>query len=247
MLPKILEVAEKHGVEFDPRTYGKKETLAKCPFCLEDSNKKGKYYLSLNTHDQVYRCFFCNKKGGVLDFESKLSGVPYHEVKEKYFGENRRNVHPAERLNPSQLECIGWKSNRGSKDEFKKQKDLVYQHWLRYEHSQLTELFAELMVMAYLEDQVERQVGLLNYLKERCETSQIYSCYARIMDEYKKDPALRTDWAVEGVKVARIAWKVSRDQNDSDFSKVVLQVPFIHFLYKKERDGIGSDKTAVGS
>lgn len=247
MLPKILEVAEKHGVEIDPRTYGKKETLAKCPFCLEDSNKRGKHYLSLNTHDQVYRCFFCHKKGGVLDFESKLTGVPYHEVKEKYFGKSKKNVHPAERLNPSQLECIGWKTTRGSKADFKKQRDLVYRHWLRYEHSQLTELFAELMVMAYLEDQVDRQIELLNYLKERCEKSQIYSCYSRIMDEYKKDPALRSDWAAEGVKIARIAWRVSHAQNDLDFSKVVLQVPFIHFLYMKEKEGHTTNKQAVGS
>lgn len=239
MLPKILDIAEKHGLIIDPRTYGKKETLAKCPFCHEDANKNGKYYLSLNTHDQVYKCWFCKDKGGkggVLDFESKLTGIPYHEIRNKYFGKISKNIHPAERLSPSQLECIGWRPSPKNKTAFKKQKDLVYKEWQRYENHLLSELFAEFIVIMFLENQSNRRKQLLLYLKERCEKTTIYSCYARLIEEYKKESHYRLDWAIDGVKIARISWEICRQQHDFNLSKIILQIPFIHFLYIKEKE-----------
>ena len=104
MLPEILRVAEEYGLTFNPRYHGKKETLCKCTFCEEDAKpgKGNKFYLSLNTQDQVYKCWYCGVSGGVLDFEAKLSGLPYNEVREKYFAlmEPLRKVVeiPAERI-----------------------------------------------------------------------------------------------------------------------------------------------------
>lgn len=230
MLPNILDIAEQNGVIINKRTYGKKETLAKCPFCLEDANKPKKYYLSINTVDQVYKCWFCGESGGVLDFEARLTNTTYEEVKEKYFGRNkRRNIHPAETLTMKQLKEIGWEGFRKNKEAFMKHRDLVFKEWQRYEHRVLSELYAELLIIMKLP--MERR-ELLTYFKKRCEKTPIRDCYFKVTEEYKKQNPT-TQWANDGIKIARISWRISLTKGD--FSKVLKQVPFIHYLYVMEK------------
>lgn len=52
MLPSIIKIADHYGLENDPKTYGRKESLFKCPFC-----QSNKYHLSLNTQDNVFKCW----------------------------------------------------------------------------------------------------------------------------------------------------------------------------------------------
>ncbi len=111
MLPDILEVAKKHNLVFDPRTYGNKETLCKCPFCQEDSlpHKKKKFYLSLNIQDKVFKCWFCKESGGVFRFMAVLEGVPESEVISRYRQKRggRYMLHPSEKLTLSQYRLMG--------------------------------------------------------------------------------------------------------------------------------------------
>lgn len=101
MLPNILDVAAEHGLTFQPRSYGKKQTLAKCPFCLEDDQprKRKKYYLSLNTHEQVFKCWYCGESGGVFRFMALLEGVSENEVIDRYRKKSGSTYqrHPAEK------------------------------------------------------------------------------------------------------------------------------------------------------
>lgn len=240
MLPDILKVAEENGIEFDPKTFGKRETRCKCPFCMEDSNKKGKYYLSLNTEHQLYKCWFCKASGGVLDFESKVSNTPYDEVVAKYFGENRKPVHPAERLTFKQLERIGWKEFRDKKTV--RYRDAVLRDWQRYESKVLSELFAELVIISKLP--VERRNALIEYFKKRCMNSEIRDCYHRIIEEYKKPTVLKSEWAKDGLAIARVSWRLCRLNNGNFYTNVLVQVPFVHYLYVMEKD-LGKSKQNV--
>jgi hypothetical protein len=106
MLPKIVEVAERHGLEINSRSRGRTEVLCKCPFCQEDSKpgKNRKYYLRLNSQAQVFKCFFCNEGGGVLRFISLLDGTPESELANRY--RKRKIIHPAERLTRSQRKWL---------------------------------------------------------------------------------------------------------------------------------------------
>lgn len=107
MLPEIVDVAKLHRLELNHRTLNHEEVLAKCPLCQEDSKpgKRRRYYLSLNSQDQVFRCWYCGESGGVLRFISLLEGVPEDEVKERYRSPKRkghRKRHPVERWSTGQ-------------------------------------------------------------------------------------------------------------------------------------------------
>ena len=118
---------------------------------------------SLNTQDQVYKCWYCGVSGGVLDFEGKLSGISYNEVREKYFGKRKKPVHPAESLNTHQLRLIGWAEyKRNDRYEFKRNRESVLRDWKTYEHGELVKHFALFMVVAHIENQAERQKNFFN-------------------------------------------------------------------------------------
>ncbi|MCZ2260641.1 hypothetical protein [Sporosarcina sp. G11-34] len=233
MLPEILTVAEEYGITFNPRYLGKKETLCKCTFCEEDSKpgKGSKYYLSLNTQDQVYKCWYCGVSGGVLDFEAKLSGISYNKVREKYFGKRKKPVHPAESLNTHQLRLIGWAEyKRNDRYEFKMNRESVLRDWKSYEHGELVKHFALFMVVAHIENQAERQNELLQYVIQSCHKTQIYLLFNRLLAEYMKDEEERTSWAKEGTEIGRAAWKVSLSTYDFRMEKVVCNVVFLYHL-----------------
>lgn len=237
MLPEILKVAEEYGLTFNPRYHGKKETLCKCTFCDEDSKpgKGNKFYLSLNTQDQVYKCWYCGVSGGVLDFESKLSGLPYNEVREKYFGIRKKPVHPAESLNARQLRLIGWAEyKRKDRNDFKKNRESVLRDWKNYEHEELVKHFALFMVIAHIENQAARQNELLQYVIQSCHKTQIYLLFSRLLAEYVKDEDERTGWAKEGTEIARAAWKASLSTYDLEMDMVVYNVVFLCHLLKMD-------------
>lgn len=107
MLPDILSIADQHALIVNNKTRHREEAECKCPFCYEDSKpqKKRRYYLSLNTKDQVFKCWFCGESGGVLRFISLLEGVAEEEVRSRF--RKRKVEHPAERLTRRQRKLIG--------------------------------------------------------------------------------------------------------------------------------------------
>jgi hypothetical protein len=233
MLPEILKVAEEYELTFNPRSHGKKETLCKCSFCEEDSKpgKGHKYYLSLNAHDQVFKCWFCGVSGGVLDFEVKLSGLPYSEIRKKYFGVRKKPVHPAESLNARQLRSIGWAEyKRNNRAAFKKNRETVLSDWQNYEYEELTKHFAMFIVVAHIENQEERQNNLLHYVMQSCHDTQIHLMFNRVLAEYVKDEVDRAGWAIEGTEIGRAAWKVSLSTYDFGMEKVVYNVVFLYHM-----------------
>ncbi|GLY12871.1 hypothetical protein [Pseudobacillus badius] len=236
MLPKIFDIAEEQGLTFNPRTLRHKEVYCKCPFCKEDTRpgKEKKFYLSLNTEDQVFRCWFCGERGGVLYFEAKLTGVSYEEVKEKRFGKLRKPIHAAERLSPSQLARAGWKgSKKKNKTVFKKNRDQILKSWLEYEFTEMVGLYAEFLVISALQD-AERKHERHACLKKRCEKTSIQHCYNRLMAEYQESTGAK--WATEGKRLAEMAWKTCQLQQDTDLKEIVVYVPFFHYMWKVERE-----------
>lgn len=215
MLPKILEVAEKNGLVIEPRSYGKKETMAQCPFCASND---GKYKLSLNTVDNVYKCWSCKESGGVLHFEAKLTGLSYQEIKEKYFKGKKKSVNLAEILTSKQMEKIGL-SKRSDKKE-------IAQKWFIYEFHQLSEMFAELLIINQKE--VDREKYFL-YLQERAKESKIPQAFDKLMMELVNYPSVHSNWAKSGITVANIAY--SQAANDC-----LKTIPLVHMLFMKEKE-----------
>lgn len=244
MLPKILDIANEQGLTFNPRTYGKKETTCKCPFCNEDSNKSDKYYLSLNTHDNVYKCWYCGAKGGVLDFESRLTGIPYQQIKEKYFPRKNKQVHGAYKLNNRQLKMIGWDEfKRQSLKGFQEKRDEVYKDWQLYEHKELRKLFALFMIASYVQGSEDRWQQDFNIIVGMAEKSGIYLAYSKLVEQFSLDFEERCTWAKEGTEIARIAWKGSLIDCDFDMEQALLRVLFVNFHYVEKELNSNSKPT----
>jgi hypothetical protein len=113
LLPEILKIAEEHGLRINPRTYDKKEVMVKCPFCGHDDlpGKERKYHLSLNTEDQVFKCWVCKESGGVFRFIALLEGIPESDVIERYHHKKGHyKPHPAEKLTLHQCRLLGYKN-----------------------------------------------------------------------------------------------------------------------------------------
>lgn len=228
-LPSILDVADRAGLSINPRTRDKKEVYAICPFCND-----GRFKLSMNTEYNVFKCWLCQEKGGVLDLESKLTGVPFNEVKKKYF-KVRKNQHPVEYLNPNQLKKIGWNEiKRRERETFKKKRDEVLNDWKRFELDQKKLHFSMLMVVAHLEGQNERQSKLLEYILKSAQETGIYLLFSTLMQEYVKEADERSEWAKEAVLTARSAWRVSLQTCDFDMANVMKHVVFMHHLSKMD-------------
>jgi len=245
MLPNILDVAHEHNLIFDSKSYGKKETLAKCPFCKEDSKpeKKKVYHLSLNTKDQVYKCWFCGEAGGVLRFEAKLSNIPFAKVREKYFGKKKKNLHPAYKLTPEQLDEIGWLSFK-QKDfkGFQQKREQVLKDWKSYVYHELAKHFALFMCMAHLENQKQKQKESLAWFIQKCRKKPIPKMYELIHNEYLKPAHERRNWAKRGTEIARIAWKTSIKTLDIHLDDLYVNVLFIDYFMRNQikKDTINS-------
>jgi len=238
MLPNILDIAQEHSLTFHPKHFGKKETLAKCPFCKEDSkpHKRKDYYLSLNTKDQVYKCWYCLASGGVLQFESKLSGKSFHEVKEKHFGKEKKPLHPAFRLDPYQLDEIGWREyKRENFKGFQQQRHTVIRDWKQYVHDELAKNFALFICLAHLEKQAKPQPERLRWFIQKCWDSLIPNMYEKIQEEFMKSRRERKSWAKKGTEIARISWKVSIKTLDANLDNLFINILFIDLFMKMDK------------
>lgn len=238
MLPRILDIAKEHNLIFDQRSFGKKETLAKCPFCEADAHKPKKYYLSLNTDDQVYRCWYCRKAGGVLDFEARLTNKSFKEVRQKYFGKKskkKEKYNPAEYLTAEQLEAIGWNEiRRKDYKRFKRSLNQVCQDWFNYERWNFVQLYAEFVVIAYLNEiglNEKQQQEWLVYLIRKGKSRFIDLPLTYMIEEFIKEEDELSSWAKEGLEIARTSWKICQQKND--FSNVLTNIPFIQLLMKE--------------
>lgn len=138
MLPSIIEVAIQHGLKMNERsTRSVKDVRFKCPFCqkIEKPEHKDKYYLSLNTKDNVFQCWSCGESGGVLKFVALLENKSIEEVKQELFhkGNNRvqRKLHPAEKLTPRQLQSIGFLTKNWKRPSLR-DLEWIWSEWLLY-------------------------------------------------------------------------------------------------------------------
>lgn len=142
MLPSILEIARHHGLQMDAHCSSRsaKEVRFKCPFCEADTNKKEKYYLSLNLDNNLFKCWSCCEAGGVLKFIALLEHKSIEEVKLELWGSERspRRLHPAEKLTPQQIKamgfvCYSWgKQKRDDPAGYKRTLNWVWQEWQQY-------------------------------------------------------------------------------------------------------------------
>lgn len=141
MLPSVLETARQHGLQMNDRCSSRsaKELRLKCPFCEADANKEGEYYLSLNTSDNVFKCWACGESGGVLKFIALLDHQSIEEVKRNLWGSKRspqNPLHPAEKLRPEQLRAMGFvgcnwgKLKQGDQAYYQQTLNWVWKEWL---------------------------------------------------------------------------------------------------------------------
>lgn len=142
MLPLILDVARQKEIPLDDYSLSRgKEVRAKCPFCRADALKERKYYLSINTEKNLFKCWFCRESGGALKFLALLENKSTEEVKRELFAGCRvkkTKLHPAERLTPRQLKKIGIKSQNWSLIKtrdyayYKRTLNWVWAQWQKY-------------------------------------------------------------------------------------------------------------------
>src|SRR5690625_2018645 len=153
MLPSIVKIAREYDIVINERTIEQKEIRVKCPFCGEDYPHK--FHLSLNIGKNVFKCWNCKENGGVLQFESLVSGKSYNEVRKKYFGSRKKKkaVHPAHRLSPEQLDAIGWRSvKREDFNSFNRSREEVLRDWERYKYEELVKYYAVFLLIAHFPD-----------------------------------------------------------------------------------------------
>lgn len=151
ILPSIIEIAQEYQITFDTRSLGKCEILGKCPFCDNGHHKKTKrYYLSLNEERNVFRCWYCNEKGGVLRFLSLLSGEAEGAILERLRNENKQSnyqKHAAEKLTIGQLKLIGygrinWVANREFDYElYVAYRERVWEDWQYFVEEQVKQAY----------------------------------------------------------------------------------------------------------
>lgn len=128
MLPNIVDIAQEHGLHMDHSSRNKEEVKCKCPFCHEDTKqgKQRKYYLSLNSKDQVFKCWFCGERGGVFRFISLLEHVDENSIAQRY--RKRKIIHPAERLNRNQRYLLRQSLGGGNDPDWRRmrERDMAY-------------------------------------------------------------------------------------------------------------------------
>lgn len=201
---------------------------------MGDANKNT-FKLSLNTEKNCFKCWLCKHNGGsggVLEFESRLTGKTFQEVREKYFGKDSKKRHYAEYLSPGQLRKIGWDEyKRNSREDFLKRRDDVLRDWNAYRYEEAVKHFALFMVSAHLPDQ-ERLSTLLEYIQSSCEKTGIYLLFSQLATEFAKEDETRSEWAKEGVELARAAWLASLQSGDRDLKNAVKYVLFLCYFRK---------------
>lgn len=219
MLPDIIEIAEEYLIEIDSRSYGKKETMAQCPFC-----NSGKFHLSLNQNKNIFKCWNCKKSGGVLQFESLVSEKPFDEIRAKYFGKKKAKKHPAYELSPEQLKQIGWHDKkRDSYHVFNKNKDEVVREWEKYCYEELVKycsLFFIIEQYPFKEQQEQQFKWFLN----ECKKSKVDNIYQMILEAYRNNST--ENWVIKSREIANISYTSCLNANDVNFINIFTNVLF---------------------
>lgn len=70
----IVDAARRCGIDIIPKTIGRTEVEASCPFCGE---RPGKYHLGLNTRRDVFKCVLCGESGNSVSLYARLQSVSY--------------------------------------------------------------------------------------------------------------------------------------------------------------------------
>lgn len=220
MLPSIINVATDNNLEFDSKSLNKKEVRCKCPFCRADAHKPKKYYLSLNPRDNVFRCWYCGEKGGVLQFEVKLTGEPYEKVKQKYFG-SKKHYHPAELLSPRQLEKIDLLELKKDWKQFKRSLKQVHAKWQKFVDQERSKAFAKLLVGL----EINKYQLAIELIKKQAEKSEIPSLLDDVLKMYSSSTWEK--WAVAGREKALIAYKSAEQAGDK--RKALMYLAFCFY------------------
>ena len=175
-----------------------------------DANHPKKYYLSLNPKENIYKCWYCGQSGGVLQFESLLTGCSFKEIKQKYFGsKKKKSYHPADLLSPKQLEAIDWvKIKRNHYKEYKRSLQEVIADWKAYVRQQRILAFAKLLVgiemnqYQLLTDNIQKQGANAHIPHLLYDVTKMY-----LSGKW-------TDWAIEARMIAGIAYKTSKAEDN---------------------------------
>lgn len=200
ILPNVLEVASRNHLEADSKTLGKKEVRFKCPFCLADSNRKGKYYLSLNQDKNVFKCWYCKESGGVLRFISLLEEKSEQDLIEEIRQKNGSSYkkHPAERLTRHQLELIGypkidWVANRNFDYQlYKSYRERVWKDWKAYVARQ-KELAYKLLFVGLLNGEFKKSIEQVKEIEKEVNETFLDNLVKHLFKEKKSDELFRVE------------------------------------------------------
>jgi len=219
LLPQVVELAEQNMLAINPNTRDKKEVMAKCPFCAGES-KNDKFYLSLNPHKNVFKCWYCKKFGGAIQFEALLENEEYQTIYRKYFGKGKKKTkHPALKLEPNQLRAIGWQQVKVQDYEtFKKKQNEVLRHWKIYEYEEMTKLYAVYLLVGYFDhgDPMRYQQWFIQKTNE--------TVVSDVIKKIKSSES--TKWKEKGTEIARKVYKVTRtdDSPENLFVNVLILI-----------------------
>lgn len=155
ILPDIVKLAQSYDLRLNQGTLQKHEVLSKCPFCRNDEKpgKERRFYLWLNQEKQTFKCWSCGESGGVIRFESLLSGIPEEQVLSQY--RKRKLLHPTEGLSHRQLVLLGKAFGYASEPDWQRMKqrdqayylrtlDRIWSDWQRFVEEQKHEAFKEI-------------------------------------------------------------------------------------------------------
>lgn len=229
MLPSIIDVARENHLIFNERTLNKKEVMCKCPFCHIDAGNPKKFYLSLNEEKNVFKCWFCKEYGGVLQFESLITGIPYPEVKQKYFGDKKKVYHPAELLSPKQLEAVNWAEiKRKHIEEYKSSLEQVIADWRSHVHNNRILAFAKLLMGI----QTGKYQLVVEIIQKQAENAQIPDLLDDVLTMYSSSEW--KDWALEARAIAAAAYRTAK-QEDNGLANGLMYVLFAFNQYTQSQ------------
>ncbi|MEN1969660.1 hypothetical protein WMZ97_16480 [Lentibacillus sp. N15] len=203
-----------------------------------------KYYLSLNTRDNVFKCWYCREGGGVLQFEALLSDQSYETVRQKYFGKRKKNLHPAYNLSPDQLQEIGWQDKKRLHFElFQEQKNEVIKDWKTYEYEELMIHYALVTLITHFPIEAERKKHF-GWFVEICKQSKVNNLAKKIMQQWNSTK--KENWSVQGKEMARIAYDTIYQSGDFEFQNLFVIILFIHKMSKLE-SLVNRDQIAISN
>lgn len=234
MLPSILKVAREYDIVINERTIGQKEVRAKCPFCGGDYPDK--FHLSLNEEMNVFRCWNCKQNGGVLQFESLVSGKGFNEVRKKYFGSQKKQkaVHPALRLSPEQLDAIGWRSvKRKNFKSFNQSREDVLRDWEVYKYEELVKYYAVFLLIAHFPVS-DKKRSLYSWFSSATKSSKVEDLKSLLVNEYKHPQ--HPIWATRAKEIARIAYESTRASGDFGYINLFVNVLIAIEVAKLQRN-----------